>query len=525
MDVYVQGKKVRLTQAEFRGQGGEGAVYVRGDTAYKVYADPAKTISPAKIGELSALTLPDIVRPQDVLWDAHKTPIGYTMRAVPDTHVLCRTFPKTFRDRMGLTPEKALHLVRELQAGVRHVHGCGLLVVDLNEMNFLVDPQFEHVFFIDVDSYQTPRFPATALMDSVRDRHAQKWDRGTDWFSFAVVSFQMLVGIHPYKGKHPSLKTLEERMCGNVSVLNPSVSVPGACLPFAVIPQAYREWYGAVLERGCRVPPPDDPFAIVTLPARPARQEAEGGPFVIHPYAGSLEPDLIRVPKTGRSVRATFQRDRVSLYDVGEGRAIPLDLAGEQMMTTEGRLYVKAGASLLEVSFLAMPQRVLPRVKVVGTVLEQATQLFEGIALQNLLGAWYASLLPKSGVCVQVRLPELDGSQVVDAKFQGGVLMAVAVREGRYRKLIFRFSATCDTYDVRACEDLQTLGVNFVVLDHGVCLHLNDAEELEVFPARIHGAGMKVLADPALRGDCLLGKDGSQALFARDGVLYRFSLR
>ncbi len=268
MDVYVQGRKVRLTQAEFRAQGGEGAVYVRGGTAYKVYADPAKMIPPAKMGELSALTLPDIVRPQDVLWDGRGTPVGYTMHAVPDALMLCQTFPKAFRDRAGLTPEKSLHLVRALQAGVRHVHGCGLLIVDLNEMNFLVDPQFGHVFFIDVDSYQTPRFPATALMDSVRDRHAQDWDQGTDWFSFAVVSFQMFVGIHPYKGKHPALKTLEERMCANVSVLNPDVSVPATCLPWDVIPTAYREWYRTVFERGHRVPPPDGPQAVITLAAR-----------------------------------------------------------------------------------------------------------------------------------------------------------------------------------------------------------------------------------------------------------------
>ena len=58
-------------------------------------------------------------------------------------------------------------------------------------------------------------------MDSVRDRHAAGWNEGTDWFSFALVSFQMFVGIHPYKGKHPALKTLDERMAQNVSVLHP----------------------------------------------------------------------------------------------------------------------------------------------------------------------------------------------------------------------------------------------------------------------------------------------------------------
>ena len=101
MDVYVQGKKVRLTQAEFKAQGGQGAVYVKDKTAYKVYADPGQMIPPAKIAELSALALPDIIKPQDVLTDARRAPVGYTMPSVAEGIVLCQTFPKAFRGARG----------------------------------------------------------------------------------------------------------------------------------------------------------------------------------------------------------------------------------------------------------------------------------------------------------------------------------------------------------------------------------------------------------------------------------------
>ena len=63
------------------------------------------------------------------------------------------------------------------------------------------------------------------------------------------------------------------------------------------------------------------------------------------------------------------------------------------------------------------------------------------------------------------------------------------------------------------------------MLAHGVCLHLNDQDELEIFPARRDAAGMKVIADPALAGDCLLLRDGSQALVARGGALSGFAMR
>lgn len=552
MDVYVQGKKVRLTQADFKAQGGEGAVYVKGDTAYKVYADPAKMIAPAKIQQLAVLSLPEIVRPQEVLLDSGRTPVGYTMRSIPQGLVLCQTFPRAFRDRVGLTPEKALGLVRELQRGVQHVHERGLLIVDLNEMNFLVDSGFGRVYFIDVDSYQTPQFPATALMDSVRDRHAAGWNTGTDWFSFAIVSFQMLVGIHPYKGKHPTLKTLDERMTQNVSVLNADVSVPAACLPIDVIPASYRDWYRAVLERGERVPPPDSVSAVLIVP-KPTVLITGSGQFQITEWQHGAGPIVsftqgilltteglyrdgkrltdasagtqIGLTDTGRVVRAVLESGHLRLWDVAAGTEIPVTATGETLTATDGRLYVKSGDALREVEFLETPGRLLATLKTVSTVLAQATQLFEGVALQSLVGAWYASLLPRRGVCPQVRLAELDGFQVLEAKYQSGILMVLAARNGQFQKFIFRFNADCTAYDTRTVPSVAAHALNFTVLTQGVCLHLTESEDLEVFPAKMGAAGLKVVTDPALAGDCRLLSDGTQALFARGETLYRFAMR
>ena len=552
MDVYVQGKKVRLTQADFKAQGGEGAVYVKGSTAYKVYADPAKMIAPAKIQQLAVLTLPEIVRPQEVILDAGRTPIGYTMPSIPQGLVLCQTFPRAFRERVGLTPEKSLGLVRALQKGVQHVHERGLLIVDLNEMNFLVDSAFGRVYFIDVDSYQTPSFPATALMDSVRDRHAAGWNAGTDWFSFALVSFQMFVGIHPYKGKHPNLKTLDDRMAQNVSVFSPDVSIPAACLPFDVIPATYRDWYRAVLERGERVPPPDSVTAVLLVP-KPAVLVAGTGQFQITEMLRGGGPVLsfthglllttegiyqngrrvadagpgtqIALTEAGRPVRATLDAGHLRLWDITAGVEIFVTATGETLTATDGRLHVKSGDALREVEFLETPGRLLATLKTVGTVLEQATQLFEGVALQSLVGAWYASLLPRRGECHQVRLPELDGFQVLDAKFQSGVLLVLAAQNGLFQKLIFRFSPDYTAHDTRTVPAVAAHALNFTVLTQGMCLHLTESDELELFPAKMGASGLKILADPTLAGDCRLLSDGTQALFARAESLYRFAMR
>src|SRR5689334_16307681 len=264
--------EIRLGKTEFKAQGGEGAVYIKGANAYKIYSDPSRCITQPKIDELSALVQPNIIRPLELIVDSRNRPVGYSMRAVGKAHSLCQLFPKAFRQRNNLTPELTLRLVRQLQTGVSHIHSRGILLVDLNEMNFLVSADFKELFFIDVDSYQTASFAATVLMESVRDRHAKVFSSDTDWFSFAVVSFQMLVGIHPFKGTYAAFQhladnatKLDARMRANISVLHQGVSVPAACLPFSVIPPNYLDWYRAVFEQGRRLPPPQAAQSLINV--------------------------------------------------------------------------------------------------------------------------------------------------------------------------------------------------------------------------------------------------------------------
>ena len=42
-------------------------------------------IPPGKIGELAALTLPEIIRPRQILTDKARTPVGYTMDCMSPT--------------------------------------------------------------------------------------------------------------------------------------------------------------------------------------------------------------------------------------------------------------------------------------------------------------------------------------------------------------------------------------------------------------------------------------------------------
>jgi hypothetical protein len=553
--------EVVLTDSDFIAQGGQASIYVKNSTAYKIYSDPKRMIPAAKINELSVLNHPLIVRPQNILFDSEHCAVGYTMRHVKNAFALCQMFPKSFRQRRNLTPDAVFRLVQNLQETVRYVHSKNVLIVDLNEFNFLVADDLRDVYFLDVDSYQTNSFPATALMESVRDRHAGEFNQGTDWFAFAILSFQMFVGIHPFKGTYPPFQNkvgksemLDARMRANISVFHQDVSVPSACLGFDVIPSAYLDWYRAVFEMGERVPPPR--AAQETFQIKPQRIERlQGGDQFEITEIYEFDDDVLRhfenITVTSKSVyvgnrklgehpgdavialtqrlrhviTARIEAGKVCLRDLTTGRELKADIYADEIMSASGLLYIKRDSLLLEAIFLELPNAILFQAKTIGNLLKNATQLFEGTAIQNLMGAYYASLLPEAGVCHQLRIKELDDYKIVDAKFSETVLVVVGARAGVYNRFVFRFDDEFQNYDLRVTDDIQTPVINLAILDNGVCLLLNDRDELEIFSRRKNSEGLKIIADSMLRGDFKLLHHGAQALFADRNKIYKFTMR
>ena len=230
-------------------------------------------------------------------------------------------------------------------------------------------------------------------------------------------------------------------------------------------------------------------------------------------------------PRFGRVISVRLEGGRVRLFDVNGNRELKAQIAAEMIASTEGRIYLKRDTALLELAFVELPHAILPHVKTIGNLAKNATQMFEGAVIQNLLGAYYASLLPHAGVCYQHRLAEIDGYRIINAKFSKGVLFIVGAKDGRYDKFIFRFDDEFRDYDVRVVTDVQSAAINMTVLDNGVCLDLNDRDELEIFARHKGSVGLKIITDKAMRGDCKLSHYGAQALFAAGNKLYKFTMR
>lgn len=560
MKLTIKGKNtVELNQKHYLTSGGEGKIYVKDNTVYKVCED-GKMIPEGKINELSPLDKPNIIKPENILLDSKNKSVGYTMKFIPDTYVLCQLFNKSFRTRNSINENSMFALIKQMQDTIEFIHSRNILLVDLNELNFLVDQQFKDVFFIDVNSYQTKSYPATAIMDSVRDRHCNnKFTKDTDWFSFAIISFQMFIGIHPFKGKHPKYIDFNERMLANVSILDSQVKYPvAACQPLSVIPKVYLDWYKAVFEQGKRIAPPNDLINTIKVVAVVTKTITGNNLFDIkelYDFSGDImyyvnnlreviltsdkifldknlktnikiknDSKVFFTPKSIKPILADIENGKLVLTDVNTGANIPINLNTNKIMNYDGRLYALNNSQILEIQLIELQNSIIASTIYVANVLEQSLQFFDGVIVQNLFDSYYISLFPASKECRQIRLTELSNHKIIDAKFDKKILIVIAVdKSGKYHRFIFSFNNKFE-YTIAKVEDITFTGINFVVLDNDTCILINESEELEIFKV-FNLLNVKKIDDPLISSDMKLYSKGSQVLFTKNCKLFSFAMK
>jgi hypothetical protein len=555
------GTQVNLTKRNFLASGGEGDIYVKGQVAYKIYHDPKNMLPLGKIKELGDIKDNNIIRPQNICISSKNIPVGYTMRYVSDTYPLVQCFTKAFRERNGLSHDKIRELVKKLRERVLSVHKANILIVDLNEMNFLVANKFNEIFGIDTDSYQTKSYPATAIMESIRDRHNKNFSKNTDWFSFAIISFIMFTGIHPFKGKHPSIKTMDDRMKSNISVLDKNVRVPKVCYDFSLIPKSYFDWYSEVFQNGIRSEPPETFDAIKSIAQFSVRKIVGSNNFIIEEII-EVKGDIVNVHSHGTNrilttshffhkgganfkvshpvvsfkddidgspILAKTKNNKLSLFDANSQSPISVNMAAEDVMVAHHpagscRLYVKSGESILKLEFVGKKKAVT--FQSVANILNKATRMFDGVFVQELLGATYLSFFPDPIKHIQFHMDMLDGYRIVDGKYDNGCMMILAMnlKTGKYDRFVYRFSKDFKSYDLRKVENVSLTAINFVTLDTGVVICLNEEESLEAFSNQKNSGGVKIIDDPILGGDMRLHRLGGRAYFSRGNKLFSISM-
>jgi serine/threonine protein kinase len=555
-------KDIELKNSDFVSSGGEGKIYKKGRFGYKIYTDPKKIIPQNKVEELLKIKNPNIITPIGLVCDSRGKPIGYEMNYVANTYPLCSFFTLAFKKRNNITQEMTLDLIMKIQKTIEFIHSQGVLIVDLNEMNFLIDKKFKEVYFIDVDSYQTKSYPATAIMDSIKDRHSSTFNEMTDWFSFGILSFQMFIGIHPYKGKHPTLKTFDERMRYNIPVFHKDVSYPKVCLPFDVIPDAYREWYKAIFYRGERIAPPTTATAISIIPIISSIKSnnsfeifelsdyqediidylsingnrvtvtSDGSIFIdkklkIQTNCNqiAITPKYNRVICGGIDVSEGLDNGKLRIWDISNDEEIICDIRADEIMSYDGRIYIKHLDKISEIIFIELPNKTIASASIVSSIQENSSKVFDGVIIQNVLGSCVVNIFPISKKSYQIILPEMKEYQIIDAKYENQILIIIGNKSGKYSKFIFKLKHDFSSYELRKNDDIFYAGINFIVLDNNIGIEITEDEKIEIFSNQLGKNNIKVIEDKNISGDMTLFKDGNNVLFAKDKKIYKITMK
>ena len=528
IQVVLEGKgPLTIRQNDYLATGGEGTVYKINDLVIKIYTDSDKMSRdgiPDKIKKLSALIHPYISVPKGIVLSGNK-PVGFYMNYA-EGEPLSRVFTNDFRAREGFADRDAVKLVDRMREVVRYAHDRGAILVDPNEFNWLAynkgndKPQPR---ILDVDSWVIGKMPTTvAIMPSIRDWQTPGFNQMSDWFSWAVVSFQVFVGIHPYKGTLDSFdrSNLEARMKAKASVFSKGIRLNRAVRDFICIPSALRGWYEEVFQTDKRSVPPSSFDVAVAKAAvtRIVKVITSSGSLVFDKIYSKTGDQTVRIFPCGvvllksgelvelRSKRvignsvstqgevikvdngwlvADWVNGQVVYTFVNESslQAEPLTLAVKayHIFRSDNRLFIVTDGGLTEIFFRVMGSKPIVAVGQTWGAMVNSTKWFDGVGIQDAMGAMYAVVPFSDKSCTQIRVPELDGLKTVSAKAGNRYVVIVAAdKKGDYRKIELVMSRDYASYQVSQTV-VDSPDLNVALLPKGVGATIIDDGELTIF--------------------------------------------
>ncbi|MFA5831724.1 MAG: hypothetical protein WC878_07925 [Candidatus Paceibacterota bacterium] len=549
--------------------GGEGSVYRVADTIIKLYTDPNKMQREGiadKILLLAPLSSERIIAPRGLVLIKGQ-PRGFYMSAA-DGDPLSLFFTNDYRREKKLTDKDASVLADRMREVMATVHAHSVVMGDSNEMNWFALPHGKggpDPRAIDVDSWSVGKFPVRAVMPSIRDWNHPGFTPLSDWFGWGVVTFQVYTGIHPYKGKLPGYApgAMQERMKANASVFAPGVGLNRAVRDFSCIPGPLLDWYRATFQQGERTIPPS-PFDTGTGIASAARvmrivttqatgmlvyekifEETNDPAIKIYPCgvvllrSGKLA-DIEKKRIIGKATESVCEVIKVEggyVKTEGKGRglrysyihgntlreeALGVSVAGEQIVRYADRIFLLTADGLTELIFTLLGKPILSPGMTWG-VMSKSVRWYDGVGIQDTMGAMYLILPFGDTSCAHVRVPELDRMRAVNAKAGNRFVSIVAIdKKGDYHKLELSLDKEYRSYSLRiAVADGPDL--NLSILPKGVCATVVEDGTLDIF---VPSSGVhKEVKDKIIATDMSLASWGDTVVCMQNGAVWSLKLK
>jgi len=549
--------------------GGEGSVYKKSNTIIKLYTDVKKMLGAdfvRKIKTLSKLQHEFIVSPVDIVLDTQGNPIGFYMQFAKG-EPLSRVFTNDFRKREGFENDDASMLVNRMREVVQFAHDNKAVLVDANEMNWLVNISSQkgpQPRAIDVDSWAIDRWGASVIMPSIRDWHSNKFNKFTDWFAWGVVTFQVYIGIHPYKGKLQGYKPneMEKRMKDNASVFTKNIKLNRAVRDFTSIPGPLLDWYEATFARGNRSVPPS-PLERGMATAKVARVlhmiNTPSGNLIFDKIydAGSdvnlrifpcgvvlLQSGKLALLSNGRVIADGYGRN-VEIVSVQGGwlsgesvggkmqfryinnvslqvEELSITMRISKLLRYENRLFGVTEQGLTEIVAKVLSSPILT-LGVTWGVLTNAAKWFDGIGVQDALGAMYLIVPFGANACAQIRVRELDNLRPIVARAGNRFATVVAIdKNGAYQKLEFAFDKEYQSYKSWQIAT-DSSDINIAILPKGVCATIVEDGKLDIFVPS--NGTLNTIKNKNIATDMIFANWNNKVIYIKEGNVWQLRMK
>jgi hypothetical protein len=473
------------------------------------------------------------------------------------TEFLKRMFVKTFKDKNGITIQDVHNINIKMQESLIQIHGKNFIVADHNEMNILIGDTYTMPYYIDVDSWQTPNFKATAIMESVRDCTVPfgTFSTLTDWYAWGIITFQLYTGIHPYRdGRHPKYGPKEwlKRAENHISVFNKDVKLPSFANDFSMIPGNLLSWYKYIFEKGKRDLPPV--IGILQVGQIQSTIIVSHGDFIIkelHTYDDTIRNVYYyggkRYVITNKSItcndnviiqfQTLIKGHNVEIADcLGDDPIIGYlnkdtvkfmtfnrdeigTILANELMTYNGAIYTVHNGELYENTFEKFG-KIIHRPKALCNIYVYAYKMYNGVVIQDIIGKCWMAVPFEIGSCTNIHIPELDGVKIIDAKHDHGICVVIYAKNKKYYRTIIYFNKAFNGYEIETSETTCSY-VNLVRLPNGICA-LSDDNKMILFKDHRQ---KKEIGNPPFNYDNMLYNEHMQVQFVNGNKLYSVTMK
>jgi hypothetical protein len=248
-------------------------------------------------------------------------------------------------------------------------------------------------------------------------------------------------------------------------------------------------------------------------------------------YTGDLfGGDVVLTPKslTPLSVRVNQADNRLLISDLS-GAPLDLDLhVTRKPLIINNTIYAVHKDDMTEIGIHELGGKPVASVTNVWKIMPKSSQNFDNMIFQTVLGKAYV-VIPyhRSGksYCAVKHIAELDEYRIIQGKHDNRVCMFIGVKDHLYHRLILRFDEHYDRYDLRVVEDIDYPSLNFVTLDNGVVVSIDEHAAVEVFSHKVGSSTIKRIENPDITGTMLLSKEGTQVFCHTEKTLYTLKMR